>query len=312
MQATSYNRLQGHDSSKTHGPLHSSVRPISREQDFSQDDLEIEQIQDGPLHQDSNASRSQIDSLSPRLPILGDLPTPIHKENPQARGQTQDDHHSVTDRNSLESHDGIHSFEGRVQTFQEFLPSKHHGHALDDSRAQRENTEPHSIPETVSPPERESSFETELYQRLQTLFQRLQNNTAPQRHEDSDVGLAPRLSAPDSNQFTGAKDAKVPLGEDRPDNQPVGKNGLSTPPLQEPKALQVPGWVTDVQTKLSRRMKEIDSKSGTEPVVNVTIGRVEVRAIQNETRRQSKPQKKSTGVMSLNDYLKQREYRGQA
>ena len=67
-----------------------------------------------------------------------------------------------------------------------------------------------------------------------------------------------------------------------------------------------------MQTDLNNRWREINAKSEADSVVNVTIGRVEVRAVKSETLRQTKPQKKPTGVMSLDDYLRQREYGGQA
>ncbi len=49
--------------------------------------------------------------------------------------------------------------------------------------------------------------------------------------------------------------------------------------------------------------------SPTEQVVNVTIGRVEVKAVQSSTTEKSQPRKKPSGVMSLDDYMKKRQGR---
>ena len=74
--------------------------------------------------------------------------------------------------------------------------------------------------------------------------------------------------------------------------------------------LETPSWLPDIEARINQRLQEIETKA--DPVVNVTIGRVEVRAIQSETPKQARRQKKPTGVMSLDDYLKQRGRGGKA
>jgi len=76
--------------------------------------------------------------------------------------------------------------------------------------------------------------------------------------------------------------------------------------------LQTPPWLTAMQAELNNRWRELNTQSQAEPVVNVTIGRVEIRAVNAEPVKPSQVQAKPTGVLSLDDYLKQRENKGRA
>ena len=62
-----------------------------------------------------------------------------------------------------------------------------------------------------------------------------------------------------------------------------------------------------MQTDLNSRWREINAQSQSEPVVNVTIGRIEVRAHNAEPVKSPVVQGKPKGMLSLDDYLKQRE-----
>jgi len=74
--------------------------------------------------------------------------------------------------------------------------------------------------------------------------------------------------------------------------------------------LQTPVWLLSMQAELSNRWREINAQSQAEPVINVTIGRVEVRAVNSSPAKPDAGQKKPTGVMSLEEYLKRRESKG--
>lgn len=74
--------------------------------------------------------------------------------------------------------------------------------------------------------------------------------------------------------------------------------------------LQTPNWLNELQTNLNARWQEINAKETSETVVNITIGRIEVKAAPTSTAQQTKTRAKVTGVMNLDDYLKQRENRG--
>jgi hypothetical protein len=91
------------------------------------------------------------------------------------------------------------------------------------------------------------------------------------------------------------------------------KTQSSPPPTASaPGLLQLPGWLTDMQADLRSRWQESSSpvsSSAPEPVINVTIGRVEVRAMQPQIHSGPKTRPQLSGIMSLDDYLKQRENR---
>ncbi len=81
--------------------------------------------------------------------------------------------------------------------------------------------------------------------------------------------------------------------------------------LQQPGLLQIPIWLTQMQADINNRRQEIYNKTETKNVVNVTIGRVEVRATQAQIPKNMKETAKPSGVMDLDEYLKQRERRSQ-
>ncbi|VAW89525.1 hypothetical protein MNBD_GAMMA18-1278 [hydrothermal vent metagenome] len=72
--------------------------------------------------------------------------------------------------------------------------------------------------------------------------------------------------------------------------------------------LEAPAWLSEVTAQLNQHSQQNEAK--TEPVINVTIGRVEVRAVQNETVKNAPPSKRPSGVMTLDEYLQRRK--GQA
>jgi len=73
-------------------------------------------------------------------------------------------------------------------------------------------------------------------------------------------------------------------------------------------SLEPPSWLAEIENRFNKPLKNIEAK--TEPVINVTIGRVEVRAVQTEAAKKTRHSKKLTGVMPLDEYLKKREDRG--
>lgn len=74
--------------------------------------------------------------------------------------------------------------------------------------------------------------------------------------------------------------------------------------------LALPSWFSEMQAQSILQRNKLYSKSPPEPVINVTIGRIEVKATKRqETDRARKP-KKPSGVMSLEKYLRQSERGG--
>ncbi len=72
--------------------------------------------------------------------------------------------------------------------------------------------------------------------------------------------------------------------------------------------LETPSWLPDMESQFNQRLQE--KEADPEPIINVTIGRVEVRAVQTDGTNKAQRPKKPTGVMTLNEYLKRREGRG--
>lgn len=116
---------------------------------------------------------------------------------------------------------------------------------------------------------------------------------------------APKLISPPTGAVPGQ------LGDERkePEAHPLQPEPLE---IQQSGLLQPPPWLTKMRADSFRRNQEETSQTqaSPEPVINVTIGRVEVRA--TRTPFVSKPEKRQrpSGVMSLDEYLKQRENRG--
>ncbi|VAX02342.1 hypothetical protein MNBD_GAMMA19-1672 [hydrothermal vent metagenome] len=89
------------------------------------------------------------------------------------------------------------------------------------------------------------------------------------------------------------------------------KQTIENPPEQQKThqagLLQTPDWLAEMQSSLTERWQALNAQTEPEPVINVTIGRVEVRAIQTDSPTPPpQPDKKPSGIMSLSDYLEQR------
>lgn len=164
----------------------------------------------------------------------------------------------------------------------------------------------------------ESSKSYQLNQQIDAVIKRLANKNNDPRPEQ--VTNKPQTSSfatektPDLKQQRQGRQV-VPIesesssklgilnNENQPEQHTVHQQGL----------LQQPGWLTEMQSDLNKRWQHINTKTeSTKSVVNVTIGRVEVRAVQNSGGQAPRVKKKSSGVMSLDDYLKSRGKEGRA
>lgn len=83
-------------------------------------------------------------------------------------------------------------------------------------------------------------------------------------------------------------------------------------PTDQSGALLVPDWLAALQAELNNRWPDVNAHSESERVVNVTIGRVEIRATNPGPAQQASALEKPKGVLSLDDYLKQRECKGRS
>ena len=295
----------------------------SGDSDISHEDLEIEQMKAAPLPQRAYESKNQVDPILPR-PLKLENQNPItHREKSQSQQPTYETN-SGWERDIPRSRDDLPSIWDRVQPSKEPLRLKHDVASATDRRAPRENTNLHPNHEIVSPQIGEGSFQSELSQRIHVLLQRLQTQVESRRDRDTDSNRPAQIPASEITQPPVNKSGREaslvrtveqepigPLGGPRRDSQPIEDHEVNRASLEVGGALQIPAWLSDMQTDFNNRLKEMNAKSEVESVVNVTIGRVEIRAVQAEPVKQPKPQKKQAGVMSLDDYLQQRAYGGQ-
>ena len=164
-------------------------------------------------------------------------------------------------------------------------------------------------------------FESELDNRIRTMLARLQDrqNVQPAEHAETnnldqsvitkadktekDRGAQPLLVVPifDESKKVGSS------ASDQGQQQAIASTDRDMPWSG---SLEPPSWLSKMQTEFNQRWNELNRKSEPEPVINVTIGRVEVRAVQADAPKKAKHQKKPSGVMSLDEYLNQRERRG--
>jgi hypothetical protein len=172
-------------------------------------------------------------------------------------------------------------------------------------------------------------FEGELDNRIRTMLARLQDrqNVRPAEYAETNISDQSVVTRPDNDDDTekdrGAQPLLVPPLFDVSEKVGSSKVGSSDTDqarqyafasdnrdISRDGSLEPPTWVSAMQAEFNRRWNELNSKSEPEPVINVTIGRVEVRAVQADAPKKAKHQKKPSGVMSLDEYLNQRERRG--
>lgn len=172
-------------------------------------------------------------------------------------------------------------------------------------------TEPTTIKAVVN--------ETGLTNRIEETLSRLKNQTRyPKESQHGFDDHAHTLPAnviktePDSLVTLSPQPGKKVEESSEPHNKSITDQTqtVNNPINSQDGSFQIPDWLTGMQTDINNRWREINAKSQAEPVINVTIGRVEVRAINMESAKPGTASKKPTGVMSLDDYLKQRESKG--
>lgn len=149
------------------------------------------------------------------------------------------------------------------------------------------------VSDTLLPNSRaaEHAPENELSHRIRAMLQRLMGDS---ESPVADPTLDDQGSQHNESQISIPSEAKISLLN-------AGGRGENTA-LYDP--LEPPSWLPEIETRFNPHLK--DKEVQTEPVINVTIGRVEVRAIQTDSATQAKTPNKPSGIMSLDDYLTQR------
>lgn len=157
----------------------------------------------------------------------------------------------------------------------------------------------------------QAQLSNEVNQRMGAILQALSPGSTDQ---PVPAGEPQASMAPTDNRV-------LPNTENQPHPGRLGQAPMSVPtsataePTQQREAtgaLQLPGWLADIQAGFHNRWRELNQQVESEPVVNVTIGRVEVRAVQDKPAKQAQTRNRPSGVMTLDAYLKQRDRRGPA
>jgi len=190
--------------------------------------------------------------------------------------------------------------------------------AFSDGSVQTNNNESHEGTRDKNPPlashADEHYQENDLNHRIRTMLQRLADDPVSPVTESAPDNGDPEIN---ERQMQIPSDTEIPMFGTVTaslDSTPASNRQSTREDIRSPRdrenvyrysQLETPSWLPEIESQINRRLQEIEAKA--EPVVNVTIGRVEVRAVQSEAPKQAKEKTKPTGVMSLDDYLKQRD-----
>lgn len=104
------------------------------------------------------------------------------------------------------------------------------------------------------------------------------------------------FSTENSLEHNSAQKIKTQVTESTPNRRNTDRDGL----------LQPPNGLGEIQSILNNRLQASAPLQAPEPVVNVTIGRIEIKAIQEDSPKIEKISNKPSGIMNLDDYLAQR------
>jgi hypothetical protein len=126
-----------------------------------------------------------------------------------------------------------------------------------------------------------------------------------------------KSAAPDAPDRTAAAPAAPQRAEPAAPESPrqpeppakgfrIGERSEERPP---PGVLQAPDWTAELQHALRDRHGEPQPPASSEPTVNVTIGRIDIRAVRREHREPAPRAAAQRSIMSLDDYLAKRNGR---
>ncbi len=188
-----------------------------------------------------------------------------------------------------------------------------------DINHQQHSQRTESVQSTSQPTAQQLSINDTLNLRIQTIIARFKNeqdqHSDEQAPADQQLNSAILTTDSELNQTTKAHSQaqRVTPVQTLENTRSAHPNKHSAEHQNADRAsdqigsLQTPNWLSEMQTDLASRLRAIENQNSTEPVINVTIGRVEVKAIQQGSAKQPTAHNKPSGIMSLNDYLKQRD-----
>jgi hypothetical protein len=139
-----------------------------------------------------------------------------------------------------------------------------------------------------------------LNQRIQTVLQSLSTHT----YKNTNIATDEQSNLGKSSQLAGRRVSSI-LGKSDDLPQAVSDQQTVTGELQTPE------WLAELRSGLQQRWKASHQQANVEPVINVTIGRVDVRAVTDNVPPHVNTEKKPVSTMTLESYLEQRDSRRQ-
>jgi hypothetical protein len=170
----------------------------------------------------------------------------------------------------------------------------------------------HSANIVTSPETGSSNNIEEILSRIQSEINRIaQSKQSPETDRLAFAAAKPREIDPQPATQAIRQESKIadPFERaDKPFKQPDRIEPASAD--RQTGSLLIPEWLAVLQAELNNRWHENSARPNPERVVNVTIGRIEIRATHPTPKQQSNVTEKPKGVLSLDDYLKLRESKG--
>lgn len=261
---------------------------------------------------------------------------------PRIMGRFEEDRGGRSSASPLEGPNSLESDGKSTSTLHESDlsgPEKGHSSSHKGQRnplVQRRSSDQQEIPahspplsgrtNTISPPDEmaadtlppnsrvdEHDLTDEIDHRITTMLQFLPGNAEPSAPGHPPDTFNSRISQAPDNNTSWQNSVVVSLGKvptleqqtETPKSIFIDK-GADNKALSKP--LSAPPWFPEIEGRFNTKIK--DKGVATEPVINVTIGRVEVHAVKGDTAGKTGRSKKPTGVMPLDEYLAKRENRG--
>lgn len=109
-----------------------------------------------------------------------------------------------------------------------------------------------------------------------------------------------------------AKSIESEPGKSESSIQPVPQAVMLDKPVPNHGQLQMPDWLNALGQEYGQKAPHSRTQVEKETVVNVTIGRIEVRAVHPQPPSKPRSRRQPVGVMTLEEYLKRRECGGQS
>ncbi len=216
---------------------------------------------------------------------------------PRLPGRFEHDHSTTT----LDTYDGdLNSTKPVVDTHQETIQqSNTHSFDVDSSQegplSRHFEISPTNNATHTDGPSAHRASNTEnkndFLHRIRSMQSVMGDSKAPTNESALNIADNSLDSVPVPAQTNNQKNGIPTAG----DEHRYASNNSTQPPL----------WMSELSARLNTGAR--GKEANVDPVINVTIGRVEVRAVQADSPKKIKQSKKPSGIMPLDEYLKKRE-----